>query len=269
MAERLIVALHNGSRAMSPTINPLQRFLDKLTARSVLSEEERQAILHLPGHPAQVQANRDFVRLGDRVEHACLVVEGLVGRFAQGGEGNRQITAFHVPGDMPDLHSVVAPNVQSALQALTVTTIVKVPHQALADVARRYPAVAEAFWRECAVDAAILAEWVFNVGRRDAHARAAHLLCEAACRYHGTGTREQIIFGFPVTQMHLADMLALTAVHVNRTLKQLREEGLADVHSKRVNIADWDGLVRAGDFDPAYLQIGERANPRCVSLAAA
>ena len=248
---------------------PLQRFLNKLIGHSSLGEEERNAILHLPGHPAQIQANRDFVRLGERVEHATLIVEGLVGRFAQSHEGERQITAFHVPGDMADLHSVVAPDAPSALQALTVTTIFKVPHHALIDIARRYPAIAEAFWRECVVDAAVLAEWVFNVGRRDARARAAHLLCEAACRYRGLGTGKHVAFSFPVTQLHLADMLALTAVHVNRTLKLLRQEGLVDVHSKSVDITDWDGLVEAGDFDPAYLQIGERDGAHCVSRAAA
>ena len=241
-------------------LSPFQEFLRKLTSRSLLGPEERQAILDLPGHPVQVQSKRDFVRLGETVDHACLVVDGLVGRFGQNREGNRQITAVHIKGDMADLHSVVAPDAASALQALAVTTIVKVPHTALRAIAHRYPAIAEAFWRECVVDAAVLSEWVVNVGRRDARARTSHLLCELAYRYEAIGTPVGFSYPLAATQQHLADMMGLTPVHVNRTLKALRAEGLASVYGRNVHILDWNGLVEAGEFDPRYLQIGRAHN---------
>lgn len=69
----------------------LQPFLDRLTSRSVLTDEEQQAVLNLSGDAEQVQSNRDFVPLGTRVDHACLVVAGIVGRFDQSSEGARQI----------------------------------------------------------------------------------------------------------------------------------------------------------------------------------
>lgn len=47
-----------------------------------------------------------------------------------------------------------------------------------AAVAARYPAVAQAFWRDCTVDAIVAAEWIANVGRRDARTRLAHLICD-------------------------------------------------------------------------------------------
>ena len=249
------------------TSTPFVRFLEKLTSRSVLGEQERQAILSLPGHPVQVQANRDFIRLGERVNHASLIVDGLVGRFGQNREGNRQITAVHIPGDMADLESVVAPDAGSALQALTVTTIMKVPHAALREAARRYSAIAEAFWRECVVDAAVLAEWTVNVGRRDARARAAHLLCEIACRSGAVDENGGRSFPFPATQTHLGDMMALTPVHVNRTLQSLRREGLVEIQNRVVRILDWEAMADVGEFDPTYLQIGKSANDNLVSSA--
>lgn len=248
--------------------NPFQSWFEKLASRSTLGGQEREAILRLPGHATQVQSNRDIVHLGERVDHASLVVSGLIGRFGQNSEGQRQIIAVHIGGDMADLHSVVAPDAASALQALSVTTILKVPHSALREVARRYPAIAEAFWRESVVDAAVLAEWVVNVGRRDARTRAAHLLCEMACRYEATDSDLGLSFDFPATQVHLADMMALTAVHVNRTLKALRDDGLANVRKRTVHILDWNGIVAAGEFDPTYLQIAKPANDNGSRLEA-
>lgn len=232
----------------------LQRFLDRLTSRSVLSAEEQQAILGLPAHAAQVEANRDFVRLDEVVDHACLVVEGIVGCFGQNSEGIRQITALHIAGDMPDLHSVVQPKSRSALQALSTATILRVPHAALRAVAARHAAVAEALWRDCMVDSAILSQWVVNVGRRDAKTRIAHLLCEMTKRFKVDLQAAEAAFMFPITQVQLADATGLTSVHVNRTLKRLRLDGLVDVGSRRVQILDWDALAKLGEFDADYLQ---------------
>jgi CRP-like cAMP-binding protein len=235
--------------------SPLHPFLNKLNSRSNLGSDAQRAILALPAHPAQVKANRDFVHLGERVDHSSFVVEGLVGRFGQNREGNRQITAVHIPTDMIDLHSVVAPDACSALQALTVSTILRVPHAALREAARKHPAIAEAFWRECVVDAAVLAEWVVNVGRREAICRMAHLLCEVACRVEGAGRSGNDRFDFPATQTHVADMLGLTPVHVNRMFQRLKADGLIRIEHRTIHVLDWQQLAFVGDFDPGYLRI--------------
>lgn len=239
----------------------LQTFLDRLTSRSLLTEDEQQAVLGLGGHAEQVNSNRDFVPLGEHVNHACLVVAGIVGRFDQNGDGARQITAIHIPGDICDLHSVVQPLATSALQALSVATILRVPHAAIRAAAARFPALAEAFWRDCTVDGAILAEWIVNVGRRDAKTRVAHLLCEMATRLHaGDGGRNDFTFDLPITQAQLAEATAMTSVHVNRTLQSLRAEGLVEWHQRVIRLPQWGALKDRAEFDPAYLQM--QGDPR-------
>ena len=227
----------------------LQRFLDRLTSRSILTQEEQQAILDLPARAEHVQANRDFVPLGAKVDHACLIVNGIVGRFDQNWEGKRQITALHIPGDMADLVSVVQPTARSALQALSIATILRVPHTAIRSATARYPALAEALWRDTAVDAAILAQWVVNVGRRDARQRVAHLLCEMATRLDAAPSTEEVFFPFAMTQSQLADATGLTSVHMNRTLQAMRRDKLLEMNTRAVRVADWQALVQAGEFD--------------------
>nr|WP_257015300.1 helix-turn-helix domain-containing protein [Sphingomonas melonis] len=101
------------------------------------------------------------------------------------------------------------------------------------------------------LDAAILTQWVVNVGRRDARARLAHMFCEMAFRL-STGRDPVLDYPLDVTQEQLGDAAALTSVHVNRTLKSLG--ALVLVRSGRVVIYDWAELARVGDFDAAYLQ---------------
>ena len=242
-----------------PNLHP---YLNRLTSHSVLTDEEQQAILNLPGHAEQVQPHRDFVPLGDIADHVSLIVAGIVGRFDQSDEGARQITAMHIRGDVCNLHSVVQPLATSALQALSVATILRIPHVSIRAAAGRYPAIAEALWRDCTVDAAILAEWIVNVGRRDAKTRIAHLLCEMATRLDARKGANDFVFDWPVTQTQLAEATALTAVHVNRTLQSLRADGLVEWHQRVIRMPQWDALVEHAEFDPAYLQLHVKPEQR-------
>lgn len=246
----------------------LQRFVNRLLSRSLLTSDEQDAILDLPCHFATVKANRDFVGLREYVDHVSLIVDGIVGRFDQNRDGLRQITALHLPGDMANLHSVVQPRATSALQALSVATILRIPHDALRAATARRPALAEALWRDSMVDASILAQWVVNVGRRDARARIAHLLCEVATRLGAPNGQNGFRFAFAVTQFQIADATGLTSVHVNRILRSLRESGLADVRNREVRVLDWRGLIDAGDFDRNYLQTEIRPEDKLRILEA-
>jgi len=230
----------------------LRAFLERLTSRSVLSDVEQRKILALPAEPAHVGAARDFVRLGEVVDHASLIVEGLVARFDQTSAGNRQITALHIPGDVANLQSVAQPSSTSALQALCPVTLLRIPHDCLRALAAESPAIAEAFWRDGIVDSSVLAQWIVNIGQRSARARIAHLLCEMGYRY-GAASPGKVIFRLPMTQEHMAEATGITPVHVNRTLMSLRHDGVLIRH-RTVYIDDWATLTEVADFDATYLQ---------------
>lgn len=248
------------------TDSALQLFLNRLLSRSILTDEEESAVLSLRGTVKQVVAHIDFVRLGEQVDHSCIVVEGLVGRFGQNREGVRQITCLYVPGDMADLPSVVSPKSAWGLGALTRTTILRVRHADLRGIAAKHPGVAEALWRDCVADGSIFSEWVVNVGRRDALARLAHLFCEMAIRCELAGQGNRHSFPLPITQSGLGDATGLTAVHVNRTLKELRIRSVMTMRGATVTIHNWDRLASIGEFDDGFLLL-DGPSPRIAEAA--
>jgi CRP-like cAMP-binding protein len=231
----------------------LSRYLTRLLHRSNLNDEEQRAVLGLSSVTHQVRPNHDIVTPGDAVEHSCLIAHGLAARYDPMSDGQRQINLIYIPGDMSDLHSVVWPTAQWGIVALATTTVLHVPHRELRQLADRYPALALAFWRDCTVDASILAKWTGCLGRRKARSRFAHLLCEMAVRMEdvGLGTRESFVF--EMTQSQLGDALGLTAVHVNRILQAFRAEHVIQTQRPIVSVLDWDRLVHIAEFDPGYL----------------
>lgn len=241
--------------------SPLGPFLERLTSRTRLSPTEEREILSLPTRLLCFAPNTDFVRIGETPAQACVVIDGLVGRFDQNKRGERQITGLHIPGDMSDAHSIMHPGASSALHALTATTLAAVPHTALRNAAAAFPAIAEALWWECALDAAILAHWLFSVGRLDARGRLVHLICEMACRFGVAPAKGPVRFPLRMTQIQLADATGLTPVHVNRVMKGLKDHGLT-MRCKMVWIEDWATFAKIGEFDGRYLHMAGKADDR-------
>lgn len=237
--------------------SPFARFAERLGELSPLSNDDHAALRGLGGAIIQARAGTDLVPPGDKAAYVHLIVEGLVGRFAQFRNGKRQITAMHLPSDIADLHAVARPMLAPALQALATTTLVRIPIAEVAKVARSSPAIAEAFWAYCAVDTAVLERWVANLGCLGATPRMAHFLCEIGMRIECAGRGDRRDFELAITQTQLGEALGLTPVHVNRTLRALREQEILIVTGRRYQIQDWHRLVTVGDFDPTYLLLNE------------
>jgi CRP-like cAMP-binding protein len=112
----------------------------------------------------------------------------------------------------------------------------------------------------------IVREWLVNVGQRTALERLAHLLCEIFTRMHRVGLTDGQRCELPLTQVELADTLALSTVHINRTLQELRRQGLVSLSSGMLEIHDFGVLQSIGMFSADYLQSGreppERARRR-------
>ncbi|QNN65270.1 Crp/Fnr family transcriptional regulator [Sphingomonas rhizophila] len=220
--------------------------------------EEREALLAISPASRKWDAKRDLVRPRQRISHATLVAEGILGRFALFADGRRQITALHFPGDMADLHSVPVTISGWGLTALTPAIVYEVPHSDLRMISERYDAIAMAFWRDTVVDSSILAKWVSVMAAMKASERLAHLLCEIGIRRQMAGLGSGTSFVLPFPQVQLADILGLTPIHLNRMIGELRALGLVESLDRGLKVLDHRGLCCLADFEDSYLLLPPR-----------
>lgn len=236
----------------SPVLLPM---VEKLQLWLPLSLADQSALLALPHLIKTLRANEFIAREDDKPTHACLLLSGYAFRHKVAGNGGRQIFSIHMKGDVVDLHNAILRRADHNVQALTPIKVALIPVQAIRDIAASHAQVGQAMWYETLVDAAIFREWTLNVGRRDARTRTAHLLCEFAIRLTVAGLGQQADYELPMTQEQLGDALALTSIHINRTLKALENDGLIARTKRAVRITDFDQLARVGDFDSRYLHL--------------
>ncbi len=231
------------------------RLIRKLESIGDLSDEEKRAITSLPLQVREIRRGEDVVREGDVPSECCLLIDGFMFRYKVLPDGVRQVLALHTPGDIPDLQSFHLKKMDHSVAALVHSKAGFIAHGALDKLVREFPSIGVLLWRDTLIDAAIFREWIVNVGQRSALGGLAHLLCEVFVRLRAVGLVTDHTCELPLTQSELADALGVSAVHVNRTLQELRGEGLIEFQSRHLTILDWPRLKAAAMFDPAYLHL--------------
>ena len=245
--------------------HPLAQMARRLGLRERLTDADHDAILALPFTRRRLDVGQYIAWDGDKPQSSCLVLSGFAFRHKHAGNGGRQILSFHMRHDLIDLQNSLLGTADHNVQMLTSGEIAMIPVEAIRELAFRRPAVGMAMWYETLVEGSIFREWVLNIGRRDARTRIAHLLCEFAVRLERADLGKHTMYELPINQDQFADAVALTSVHVNRTLMKLEQDGLIARTKRVVSIRDWDALVQAADFHARYLHFEQQ--PALVQAA--
>ncbi|GAC1581249.1 MAG: Crp/Fnr family transcriptional regulator [Sphingomicrobium sp.] len=227
----------------------------KLELWNGLSQADRDGILGLPFTLRSLHAGHVLVWDGDEPKHASVLISGFAYRHKSSGRGRRQIMSIHMKGDVLDLQNSLLGLADHNIQMLSAGVVAVIPVEALRTLAFERPAVGMAMWSETLVEGSIFREWLLNIGRRDARTRLAHLLCEFAMRLESAGLGTQGGYLLPMTQEQIGDAVALTPVHVNRSLMRLEEEGLIARTKRNITIRDWHAMSTTADFDARYLHL--------------
>jgi CRP-like cAMP-binding protein len=228
----------------------------RLNTYSKLSQADTQTLEALSRSPVhEVSPRRDVIREGENPRHVRLVLEGWACRYKSTRDGQRQIVGFFIPGDFCDFNVFVLRHMDHSIAAITRLRVAQIAPERVEEVTAEHPRIAQAFWWHELVNASIQREWLLNMGQRSAYERLGHLFVELFFRMRTAGLTERDSCEFPLTQSDLADATGLTSVHINRTLQDLRREGLVELERKQLRLPDLTGLINASGFNPNYLHL--------------
>lgn len=240
---------------MSPAPNT-SRLLQRLANLVPLSAEESRALENAAG-PARLHRPReDLEREGESAVHVGLLVSGFAFRCRMLPDGRRQIVSYLIPGDLCDARHLLLPVATHTVSTLTAANVAPFNRETLLGLIERYPRIGQGLCCLALVEELIAREWLVNVGQRTAIERLAHLLCEIFTRMQAVGLTDRGRCELPLTQVELADSLALSTVHVNRTLQELRRQGLVSLSGGMLEIHNFEALQAVAIFTPDYLQPG-------------
>ena len=227
----------------------------RLKTTTGAADQDLQALAALPVILRNYRENQTVLRDGEQPSECCLIADGFCVRSKTIADGRRQILSIHIPGDLPNLQNLHYETVDHDLVALSDCTLGFVGHRALKDLIRERPGVADMFWRDTLVDAAISREWIVNVGQRSTYNRLAHLIVELRERLRLVGRVIDNTFAIPLTQEQLGEAMGVTSVHTNRILRDLRVDGVLELQRGTVRILNEHKLQELAQFDGRYLHL--------------
>lgn len=225
----------------------------KLRAFVALSNTELAVLDDLHRRRRTFIAGRDMVLQGQSDQSAYILASGWACSYKLQASGSRQIVDFQIPGDFLGLRSILFRTADHTIEPVTNVEASEVHAQDLLDAFSQTPKLATAVLWAASRDEAMVVEHLVNVGRRNARERTAHFLLELGARLKLVGLATNEGYDCPLSQYMLADALGLTAVHINRVLRELREDGLLTFQKGHVAFDDFNGLVASVDFDKTYL----------------
>ncbi|RUR28342.1 Crp/Fnr family transcriptional regulator [Vreelandella andesensis] len=229
---------------------PLAR---KLGAFVALSRSDLSLLSGLHRRRKTLVAGRDLVHQGQSDQIAYILASGWVCSYKILSDGSRQIVDFQIPGDFLGLRSALLHTSDHGIESVTNIEVSEILVKDLLDVFAQNLRLATAVLWAASRDEAMVVEHLVNIGRRSAVERMAHFLLELGSRLTLVGMGDKSGYTCPLTQYHLADALGLTAVHVNRVLRQLRENGLLTFRNGVVTFDNYQELATLVNFDPTYL----------------
>ena len=227
----------------------------KLSSYVTLTREETAFLAELERTVCRQPARADLLRQGDRYGEASVLRDGWAIRHKALPDGRRQVINFVLPGDIIGTYSNLFECADHSVSTLTAAEVASFPPERIVELFQGFPRLAAALAWAGAREEAMVAERLLSLGRRTALERVAHLIVELLRRLSVVNMAEGGNFTLPVTQEIMADALGLSIVHVNRTLRRLRDSGLIEVTGQRITVKDVQQLAVVGQFDELYLHL--------------
>jgi len=195
----------------------------------------------------------DMIHQGQTDQVAYVLASGWACSYKLLPSGTRQIVDFQIPGDFLGLRSVLFRTSDHNVEPITPVQASEIHQRDLLAAFEQTPRLATAVLWAASRDEAMVVEHLVDLGRRSATERMAHFLLELGGRLRLVGLADKTGYECPLSQYLLADAMGLSAVHVNRVLRELREKGLITFQKGRVSFDDYAAAVEYADYDRGYL----------------
>ncbi len=227
-------------------------FADVLGERVALTPGEKSALERLEERQRHIRRGAILLRENEAGGELFILRKGLMMSYVLLDDGSRQILRFLFPGDMLGISSLIYRESPETLCALSDCVVCPFDHAAFSDLLTEHPRLAALILVNSQIERVALTDRLAALGRTSAKTRVAALLLDLRNRLRQTDKSIDKSYPLGLTQEEVGDATGLTAVHVNRMLRQLEDEGLIARGSGRVTLIDERALARAANYVDRY-----------------
>lgn len=213
-----------------------------------LSAGEREALDRLEEQERSYRRGTLILSESDGRRDLFIVRSGWLHSSVVLGNGSRQIMRFHFQGDIIGLPLLAFADSPETVTAVTDVSLCPFSRERLAGLIVEHPRLSALILALTVADRVALADRLASIGRTSARARVGSLLCEIFGHMRLLGAAADDAFHLPLTQEDIGDATGLTAVHVNRMMRGLVENGIIERNGNQIRILDEVRLCAEANF---------------------
>lgn len=228
---------------------------ERLSHYLELTENEHAALDGIEAQERHCKRGTILRREQDRARELFVVRSGWLQSHVVLGDGSRQIMRFFFPGDIIGLSSLALDHSPETIVTVSDAAVAAFNRQKLCDIFENHPRLAALIFTVTTAERVSISDRLASIGRTSARARVASILCEIFARNRVMLKGELSELQLPLTQEDLGDATGLTAVHVNRMMRGLVDDGLIARSGNKVRLIDEERLASEANFIDRYATI--------------
>lgn len=204
---------------------------------------ELQALNEAKLERRDYRRNQQICRQGDPVKEVYFVAHGWVGASLEVDFGRKQLSKLYLPGDFAGLPNIALSHAAETLFALTNATLESIPLDRLAQLFERSPRFGLMLFVISQQERVMLMDQLAIVGQTSAIQRVAALLLHVYRRLAVVAPHAGALIDWPLSQQRVAQGAGLSAIHVNRTFRELTRRKLIEREGKKIRLLDVESLT--------------------------
>ena len=237
-----------------------QAILKKIAGFFDVSEDVGSLFSAICKDRIEITADTSLVSQGGAYSDVFLLDSGWVLRSRGMDNGSRQIVNVALPGDFIALNALLFERSDFELRTKTDILAFRFDPRELSEALKSDASLAAALFWVNTQEESILAERIVSLGRRNARQRVCHVLCEFISRLEIIGVADASQLVIPLSQEEFSDILGISVVHANKTLKALERDEIISFRNAILMVQDRVALEREAGFEDGYLHFTRRAD---------
>lgn len=207
-----------------------------------LNQQELNKLDDIIQRKRPIQKNERLISAGEPLTSLYAVRSGSFKTFSVSQDGEEQITAFHLPGEIIGFDGLMEQSHKSFAQALETSMVCEIPYPTLDDLSGEFPKLRQQIMRLMSNEIHHDQEMFMLLNKRTAEERVAHFIKSLSDRFNTRGFSASE-FRLTMTRSEIGNYLGLTVETISRILTRFQKEKLVAVEGKLVQILEHEKLV--------------------------
>ncbi|MDP5253404.1 MULTISPECIES: FNR family transcription factor [unclassified Vibrio] len=208
-----------------------------------LNDSELDQLDQIIERKKPIQKGQELFKAGETLKSLYAIRSGTVKSYTITEQGDEQITAFHLAGDLIGFDAINEDMHPSFAQALETSMVCEIPYEILDDLSGKMPKLRQQIMRLMSNEIKGDQDMILLLSKKNAEERLAAFIYSLSYRFaqRGFSPRE---FRLTMTRGDIGNYLGLTVETISRLLGRFQKTDILEVKGKYITILDSEELKR-------------------------